>query len=64
MSWYEVAIEESDFSDAFKETLSREGFVMMQELLAMPVADLMLQNWFTVEMLEEIHRFIQKNKPV
>lgn len=61
MRFKDNTIVGSGFSDAFKTAALEEGFSTIPELLAIPVADLLRQDWFTTSMLEELHVWVKEN---
>ena len=52
------SIASLDLSDSFKEAMRREGFYTLNEIMDLPLKQLVKMTWFTKAMLEELSQYI------
>jgi DNA-directed RNA polymerase alpha subunit len=52
------SIASLDLSDTFKQTMWKEGFHTLNDIMSLPLRQLVNMKWFTKEMLEELAEFM------
>lgn len=52
------SIASLDLSDDFKNTMRKEGFYTLNEIMSLPLKKLVKMTWFTKSMLEELSQYI------
>lgn len=52
------SIASLELSDEFKNTMRKQGFYTLNEIMSLPLTQLVKMTWFTREMLEELSEFI------
>jgi DNA-directed RNA polymerase alpha subunit len=52
------SIASLELSDEFKKTMRRQGFYTLNDIMSLPLTQLVKMKWFTKEMLEELSEYI------
>lgn len=52
------SIASLELSEAFKDAMRKQGFYTLNEIMSLPLTQLVKMNWFTKEMLEELSYYM------
>jgi DNA-directed RNA polymerase alpha subunit len=52
------SIASLDMSEGFKNIMRKEGFFTLNEIMSLPLKQLVKMTWFTKDMLEELSQYI------